>query len=321
MSVAKASALDLMNLRVVVALLEEGSVTAAADRLGVTQSAVSHRLAALRMALDRPLFVKVGRQLVATPEGEQFGAESRDILTRIDRLLHARDGEAPNAEHFRIASTDYERSLLLHHVQKDVLGKAQDCAISFVWEHARTLVDLGRGALDLAVGRLPGLLSDDFRWTELFSDGFRVFYDPSMRSAPMTAGDYFASRHVRVLFSPSDDTYVDNALAAQDRSLRRRIATEVPSLWEVLEAVQGTDLLVTAPSAMLLTLSGPLQHAALPIEIPDVTVGMLWHRRTDESSSHRWLRQIVRDRAAVNLAEFALHPTVDGLKLRPPREA
>jgi molybdenum-dependent DNA-binding transcriptional regulator ModE len=82
------SRLDGHLLRMLVAVVETGGITAAAQRLGVTQSAVSHLLDKLRAITGDPLFVKSGRGVVATARAEQLAADARELLLALERFRH-----------------------------------------------------------------------------------------------------------------------------------------------------------------------------------------------------------------------------------------
>ena len=108
------SDLDGRLLRLLVAVVETGSVTGAAQRLGVTQSAVSHLLDKLRDITADPLFVKSGRGIVATARAELLAAQARELIDQLERF--ARAGEFAPARWqttFTIAANDFQRDVLL----------------------------------------------------------------------------------------------------------------------------------------------------------------------------------------------------------------
>jgi DNA-binding transcriptional LysR family regulator len=108
------SDLDVRLLKLLVAVVEVGSITGAAQRLGVTQSAVSHLLDKLRAITGDPLFVKSGRGIVATARAEALAAQARELLGALERF--ARSGEFDPARWnatFTIAANDFQRDLLL----------------------------------------------------------------------------------------------------------------------------------------------------------------------------------------------------------------
>ena len=83
------SDLDGHLLQLLVAVVETGSVTGAAQRLGVTQSAVSHLLDKLRAITGDPLFVKCGRGIVATARAEELAAQARGLLRQLQHFAHS----------------------------------------------------------------------------------------------------------------------------------------------------------------------------------------------------------------------------------------
>lgn len=315
--------LETGDLRVLVALVEEGSVTAAGDRIGVSQSAISHRIAAWNSGLGRPLFVKSGRNLVPTPEAHRVATESKRILEQIDHLLDSATLDlATMREQFTISSTDFERGIFLHDVQSAVLASAPQSSLHFVWGNLDSRAMLQQGKIDLSLGRLTTALSEEFHWANLFSDKVKVFYDPDVRSAPVDSADYWSSRHVRVIFSRDDDTYVDNVLSMLGHREKRSIATEVPSLWEIFQVLKGTNLLVTTPSALLGQFGDRLACCDPPMEITPITVGMLWHERTHYSAAHRWLRSTIKRHVASSIDTLcALNPAIELRCVTEPPEA
>src|SRR5215207_9937574 len=108
------SALDARLLQLLVAVVEEGSVTGAAARLGVTQSAVSHLLDKLRAITQDPLFVKNGRGIVATARAEEMAPQARELLHALRRFAQPADFDPSRLETtLTIAANDFQRDLLL----------------------------------------------------------------------------------------------------------------------------------------------------------------------------------------------------------------
>src|SRR3989338_7293136 len=86
MNESDGSGLDARLLQLLLTVLDTGSVTAAAQRLGVTQSAVSHGLDRLRAITGDPLFVKAGRGIVATARAEALALPARELLGALERF-------------------------------------------------------------------------------------------------------------------------------------------------------------------------------------------------------------------------------------------
>ena len=108
------SDLDGRLLELLLAVLEAGSVTGAAHRLGVTQSAVSHGLDRLRAITGDALFVKSGRGIVATARAESLAQPARELLGAMQRFaLHGAFEPARWQATLTIAANDFQRDLLL----------------------------------------------------------------------------------------------------------------------------------------------------------------------------------------------------------------
>ena len=108
------SDLDGRLLKLLVAVVETGSITGAAHRLGVTQSAVSHLLDKLRAITGDPLFVKSGRGIVATAHAGELVAQARELLGGMERFaMSGAFDPATWATTITIAANDFQRDLLL----------------------------------------------------------------------------------------------------------------------------------------------------------------------------------------------------------------
>ena len=106
--------LDGHLLHLLVAVVEAGSVTAAGQRLGVTQSAVSHGLDKLRRITGDPLFVKSGRGIVATACAEGLAERARELLFQLQGFAHAGGFDpAQWRTTFTVAANDFQRDALL----------------------------------------------------------------------------------------------------------------------------------------------------------------------------------------------------------------
>jgi molybdate transport repressor ModE-like protein len=107
------SDLDARLLRLLVAVVETGSITAAANRLGVTQSAVSHLVHKLRAIVGDALFVKAGHGIVATARAEALAKKARDILRDLERFAASDAFDPARRTTFAIAANDLQRDALL----------------------------------------------------------------------------------------------------------------------------------------------------------------------------------------------------------------
>ncbi|WP_217349216.1 LysR family transcriptional regulator [Polaromonas sp. C04] len=282
------SDLDARLLQLLVAVVEAGSITGAALRLGVTQSAVSHLLDKLRGITGDALFVKSGRGIVATARAEALAAQARELLGELERF--ARSGEFDPARWqttFTIAANDFQRDVLLPSLVARLRAQAPGVALRVIPSDVPTLEMLRHEHCQLVVSPRPPEGSDILQ-KRLFEDRYRVFYDPAVRAAPRGRADYLAADHITVLYEPRRALDLDQWLAA--RGVQRRFAVMVPGFAGLGAFLRGSDLLATVPGLLQAHSLRGLASAEPPVPCPALPMYMIWHVRYQHDAAHRWLR-------------------------------
>lgn len=282
------SALDARLLQLLVAVLETGSITAAAQRLGVTQSAVSHQLDKLRAIIGEPLFVKSGRGIVATARAEELGSQARALLRQLQQF--AQSGEFDPGRWrtlLTIAANDFQRDLLLPALAARLRQRAPGVALRIIPSAVPQLDMLRSDDCQLVISPRPPEGSDIVQ-KRLFEDSYRVFYDAAVRAAPLTQAEYLAAEHATVVYEPRRSLDLDQHLGA--KGVERRFALMVPSFGALPAFVRGTALLATAPGLLArYTLQG-LASCPPPVPCPRMPMYLIWHVRYQQDAAHRWLR-------------------------------
>lgn len=300
------SAFDLNLLRVLDALLREGSVTRAAARVGLSQPATSAALGRLRHALGDPLFVRHGQRLVPTDHARSLEIPLREILERTEALIAGPETFDPARIDgtFRIGGSDFFAELLMPALGAAVARQAPGLTIQLVdLVPENYIATLERARADLVLipqTTFPG-------WTEhmrLFRSSFRMIAragHPRLLAEGVSPGavvpiDLFCDLG-HVVFSPEGRTSAmgDAALAALGR--RRRIAMTVPVFSGVCRAVSESDLVALLP-CQLAEASAPrlgLDVYVPPMPLPAATICMVWHRCVTRTPAQRWLRALVAE--------------------------
>lgn len=282
------SALDGHLLKLLLAVLETGSITAAAERLGVTQSAVSHLLDKLRAITGDPLFVKRGRGIVPTARAEALAPPARELLRQMQLFAQGAefDPRAWQAE-LTLAANDFQRDLLLPALAARLRTAAPGITLRIVPSGAPSAELLRSDACQLVISPRPPDGTDIVQ-KRLFEDQYRVFYDAAVRSAPATEADYLAADHATVAYEAHRGLDLDRQLLA--RGVRRRFAVRVPGFAALPAFVRGTALLTTAPSLLARTALAGLASAPVPVVCPAMPMYLIWHARYQQDAAHRWLR-------------------------------
>ena len=297
--------LSNFNLNLLLALdglLSQRSVTAAAKRVRVTPSAMSHSLSELRHLLGDPLLVRSGRGMVLTPRAEALVSPLHTLLMDAERLLGggATFDPATTARRFVIAATDFLATLLMPALLDAAAREAPGTSLEIVPSSRRgNAWLLETGDVDLALGAIvdeaPGI-----RRMDLLTDGFACAArkgHPSIDGA-LDLDSYVQTPHLLItLGDDTGPTWIDQALTKLGR--KRHVAARVRYFMAAPLIVARSDLLLTGPSMLIRYFAElvPLQVLRPPIDLPTYPEEAYWHQRFDEDPAHTWLRNLVKKTA------------------------
>jgi LysR family nod box-dependent transcriptional activator len=292
--------LDLNLLVALDAMLAERSISRAAERLHMSQSAMSNALARLRSYFDDDLLVQVGRKLELTPRAETLKETVRDVLVRVDSTITAQPqfNPAESERTFHLIVSDYTTVILMPYVL--ALARRQSRRVRF---HLLPLVDppkrtLERGEADLLV--LPrNYCSPDHPTEVLFEEEFRcVVWNGSSfaHASELTLEQYVAAGHV-VIQPPGMDPPTLAGWFMQRYGAAQHIEVTTFSFVAVPYLVVGTDRIATvhARLARLAQKSLPLTLLAPPMPLPTMEQTMQWHEYRTHDPGLVWLRGLLHE--------------------------
>jgi DNA-binding transcriptional LysR family regulator len=289
--------LDLNLLNALDVLLEEGSVGGAADRLHLSQPAMSRTLGRIRRTTGDQILVRSGRAMVPTPYALAVREEVHAVVQQAHALL------APERD-LDLASLDRVFTLQWHDavtsaVGPDLLATIQAVApgvrLRLLAEASTDTDDLRTGRTDLAIGSaVPAV--PEFRSETVGHDRLVVALraEHPLSHGHLTAAQYAAAIHVTVSRRGRLEDPIDDLLAML--GLRRHVAATVPTSAAALRFAARSDIFVVVPEVMC---AGELQAldlltVPLPLEVPPVPIIMAWHQRYDGDKAHSWLRELAR---------------------------
>lgn len=282
------SNLDGRLLRLLVTVVDTGSVTATAQRLGTTQSAVSHLLDKLRAITGDALFTKSGRGIVATARALTLADRARELLVELERFAQSESFDPATWQTtFTIAANDFQRDALLPALMQRLRKQAPGVSLRVIASDVPTPDMLRQQQCQLIISPRPPEGTDIVQ-KRLFADRYRVFYDPEVRSAPSSRKEYLAAEHVTVLYAPQRPLDLDQHLLS--KGIERRFRVLVPGFAGLPAFIRGTELLTTVPGLMREHLMRGLQDAEVPVTCPTMPMYMVWHQRHQQDLAHRWLR-------------------------------
>ncbi|HTR17469.1 MAG TPA: LysR family transcriptional regulator [Acetobacteraceae bacterium] len=310
---------DLNLLVAFDALMSERSVTRAAQRLGITQSAMSHNLGRLRAVFDDELFARSPKGVEPTPRAQALAGIVGSVLCTVQgRLLATEDFDpAVASRRFTIGMSDYLEGALLPYLVPTLRAEAPGVSLevrSVDQVYATELLDEGK--IDLGLGRIEtgGVLH---KRRKLWSDRYVVLCPPDavQASGALDLETFLASPHAVLSARDGNCRLVDDALA--ELGLQRFAVVTTPHVYALPELVRMTGVLATLPATIAgcwASLFG-LAVSELPFAVPSFDISMTWHASFDRDPAHLWLR------ARILSALDTAHERLSAHKKAPPAEA
>ena len=294
-------ALDGHALELFLAVLEEGSVTAAATRLGLTQSAVSHGLNKLRRLAGDPRLAKSGPGLVATAHAHALAAKARSLIDEMRSFAGSVTFEPARAQlSLTIAANDFQRDLLLPRFFAHVAAQVKDLKLRVIPSQSPSPAMLRENRCDVLITPLPPS-GVDIVQKRLLSDYYVCYFDPKTRTAPTGRAAYLAARHITVVYTDNERLDFDRRLAAN--GLHRDIAISVPSFSGVPSFLRGSQMLASMPSLLAPGIMRGFAQTRIPLAsrtqtLAELPMFMVWHQRYQKDPAHRWVRSQLETVAA-----------------------
>jgi DNA-binding transcriptional LysR family regulator len=294
---ADLATLDLNLLRVFDAVARERHVTRAAQRLNLSQPAVSNALSRLRAALGDELFLRRPGGVEPTELALALAGPVAEVLDRLRDTLavHAPFDPATSDRVFTAALSEYAEAVLAPTLLERLGREAPGCLLAIRHAdrtNAQALLD--RGEADLAIAVLPEPPAIYTR-IRLLPEAFLTLMRPGH---PLAAGlldeeRLIAFPHLLHSANGSRDGALDVALATRGR--RRRLGAVVAHLSAVPEILARTDMVMTlsARLAQRMAAAHGLAVRECPVAIRHTRLSLIFHRRFESDQGHAWLRRMM----------------------------
>lgn len=286
---------DLNLLRALDALLDERSVTRAAQRLSLTQPAVSGMLTRLRASFDDPLFVRTQRGIAPTPRALALASPVKRILSDIEALLQPAAFDPARAlMTLTIAATDYASQVVVTPFLAVLQRRAPNIRVAVVPVQDATLhAGLERGDIHLAL-LTPQSTPLDLHARRLFDERYICVMrasHPDASAKRLTLKRFCALDHALVSYTGGGFQGVaDDALGKLGRE--RRVTLSVTSFLALPKILRNSDLMAVVPARLVAGTKG-LAVFEPPFVIPGFTKTAAWHERTHRDPGHRWIRDLL----------------------------
>ncbi|RKF19984.1 LysR family transcriptional regulator [Alginatibacterium sediminis] len=286
---------DLSLLIALQILIEESSVSKAAKRLHLSQSATSRILSRLREMLDDPLFSRVGQQLVPTEFALECYQQLRQPTGQIIDLLTPKEFVPAHCkQRFSIAVTDYAMQALVPYILPHIYQQAPNIRLEIVpVQHNELQEQLSVKGADIAVCRAIGV-TDNLLHSFLGKVGVGCLVSPNhpLADKPISLDDYLVYPHATIAISDGVKALLDDAISQYPA---RTELLRTPLLESAIALQSINPLIITLPEGMaeIAAKRHGLLCKPLPFALPSLDYNMFWHTRTEHDKSHRWLRNLV----------------------------
>jgi DNA-binding transcriptional LysR family regulator len=306
----KLSALDLNLLRVLDVLMQERRVATAAQRLQLSQPAVSNALGRLRKALGDELLTRAPNGMEPTPFAKSLHATLQPALAAIEQSLQVKAAFAParSVWQARIAMTDIGEIVFL----PALLAHAQEAAPGLSLETLRDsqakssnsaggiTTSMAEGKVDLAIGWLPDVTEGLYQ-RKLFTQRYVCIAregHPLLtgKKPKLTLEKFLQAEHIAIRAEGTGHTKADETLQGMGKAgQQRKVKLRVPSFLSVPQIVSQTDLMATVPQKLAEQCAAAfkLQVQPHPVSMPAFELKMFWHRRVHTDPANQWLRALV----------------------------
>ena len=320
--------LENFDLNLLVAfevLLEERSVTRAARRLNVTQSAMSASLKRLRDAFQDEVLVQHGKKMIPTAHAAELAPQVASMILSLRALISAGTGFDPatSQRRFKVEASDYITTVLLVPLLEVLQREAPHIGLELSLPSDGSTERLANGQLDLL------LTPDEFMQTDhprelLFEERHVVvgWSGNPVLQRPLTVKDFLAAGHVAVRIS-GRDTFIEEAV--RSLGIPRRVEVTAPSFIQAPWLLRGTMRLALMHErlARLMAPVASLAIAEAPMKLPVMREMMQYHAARESDAALRWLRSqlkalALRDRTgSENIGRGALPPAYSAAAIMP----
>jgi len=281
--------LDLNLLTALDALLEEGSVAGAAERLQLSAPAMSRTLGRIRRATGDQILVRTGRTMTPTPHALAIRGEVHTLVQHAYAMLTPeRDLDLKTLERtFTLQCHDAVTTAIGPTLLAALQSHAPGVTLRLLAEASSDTNDLRHGQVDLAIGSTePSLPEIHF---ETFGHGRLVVAvrpDHPLTDGELTIDRYAQARHIIVSRRGRLRDPIDEALAAH--GVRRRVVASAPTSTAALHFVGQSDLVVAVSEQMCRAtiVALGLRTLPIPLVLTPVALNLAWHHRYDSDKAH-----------------------------------
>jgi len=290
----KISSFDLNLFVILNAIYTEGSLTKAAEVVGITQPAVSNALSRLREKFDDDLFVRTGTGMVPTQKTENIISDIQSALSLMQQSVNQPNSFDPaiTERNFKLSLGDITEGRVLPYMMKEIYKNAPNISVgSYNYRRIDQVHALATNNLDFVVDPvIPD--SDEINSYKVFQDYFVVIHregHPIQKIKNLTVDDLLSQKFINVSNRRKGLHMVD--LELEKTGHRRDIALRCQHFLIAPEIIRETDAVIMATHSF--AKSNDLPFVEIPQELPQMEYFLSWHKSDEGDGGHEWMKDLI----------------------------
>ena len=290
----KISSFDLNLFVILNAIYTEGSLTKAAEVVGITQPAVSNALSRLRERFNDDLFVRTGSGMVPTQKTENIIKDIQNALTLMQHSVNEPDtfDEKTTTRAFKLSLGDISEGRVLPYIMKEIDKNAKNISVgSYAYRRSDQVHALATNNLDFVVDPvIPA--SDEINSFKVFEDDFVAIHregHPILEIENPTIDDILAQDHLHVSSRKRGLHLIDVEL--DKIGYRRKVALRCQHFLIAPTIIKSTDMLLFATRSF--AKAHHLPFLEIPAEIPSMEYFLIWHKSDEGDGGHIWMKELI----------------------------
>ena len=290
----KISSFDLNLFVILNAIYTEGSLTKAAEVVGITQPAVSNALSRLREKFNDDLFVRTGSGMVPTQKTENMILDVQSALTLIQKSVNEPDTFEPKTSerNFKLSLGDVSEGRVLPFIMKEIYKDAPNVSVgSFAYPRSDQVHALSTNNLDFVVDPIIPA-TDEVDSTKVFEDDFVVMHREDhdiSKFKNVTIDNILDLKHLHVSGRKRGLHLIDVEL--EKIGFKRNVSLRCQHFLIAPSIINSTDLVLMGTRSF--AKRNNLAFVEIPIEIPSMEYFLIWHKSDEGDGGHIWMKDLV----------------------------
>ena len=290
----KISSFDLNLFVILKAIYTEGSLTKAAEVVGITQPAVSNALSRLRERFDDDLFIRTGSGMVPTQKTENIISDIQNALSLMQQSVNEPDTFDPKLSNrnFKLSLGDVSEGRVLPYIMNEIDKNAPFVSMgSYAYSRSDQVHALATHNLDFVVDPIIPA-SEEINSYKVFEDDFVAIHrddHPLGKIDEVSVDDILAQRHLHVSNRKRGLHLIDVEL--DKIGYRREIALRCQHFLIAPRIIRSTDLVLMGTRSF--AKSHNLQFIEIPTEIPSIEYHLIWHKSDEGDGGHLWMKDLI----------------------------